>query len=66
MSPYWTFEYRDSVVECGGKPRRDAAVACRTASFGRGSFLLLPTAVSSMPDGSGISATALHDADATY
>jgi len=56
---------RGSVVECGGKPWRDTAVACRTAHNLSRPFYQRSTAVSPMPDGSGIFATALHDAIAS-
>jgi hypothetical protein len=39
-------EWRGSVVECGGKRQRDAAVVCRTVRFGQRIFFQPSKAVS--------------------
>jgi hypothetical protein len=44
----WGFQKRGSVVECGGKPWRDTAVASRTVFSGLFTFFTRSTAVSPM------------------
>ena len=56
---------RDSVVECGGKRQRDAALECLNAFQDFSVFFMRPKAVSTMQGFAPcISATALHDAAA--